>query len=163
MRSSSSRSCSQLLPKLRKIAGVQASASNPASLGVRGFGKPLQFVIQSSASYEEINALADKLVEQLRDNPGLADLDTDMRLNKPEVEVEIDRDRVADLGLDISVIGRTLETLLGGRNVTTFQIGTEQYDVTVALPPDERDIAGNPLAHLRAQRQWRRWCSCRTW
>jgi len=127
-----------LLPKLRKIAGVQASASNPASLGVRGFGKPLQFVIQSSASYEEINALADKLVERLRDNPGLADLDTDMRLNKPEVEVSIDRDRVADLGLDISVIGRTLETLLGGRNVSTFQIGTEQYDVTVALPPDER-------------------------
>jgi multidrug efflux pump len=126
------------LPRLRKIAGVQASASNPASLGVRGFGKPLQIVIQSSASYEEINALADKLVERLRDNPGLADLDTDMRLNKPEVEVAIDRDRVADLGLDISVIGRTLETLLGGRNVSTFQIGTEQYDVTVALPPDER-------------------------
>jgi multidrug efflux pump len=127
-----------LLPKLRKIAGVQASASNPPSLGVRGFGKPLQFVIQSSASYEELNALADRLVEKLKDNPGLADLDTDMRLNKPEVEVEIDRDRVADLGLDISVIGRTLETLLGGRNVSTFQIGTEQYDVTVALPPEER-------------------------
>ena len=130
-----------LLPKLRKIAGVQASASNPPSLGTRGFGKPFQFVIQSSASYEEINALADKLVEKLKDNPGLADLDTDMRLNKPEVEVEIDRDRVADLGLDISVIGRTLETLLGGRNVSTFQIGSEQYDVTVALPPAERASA----------------------
>jgi multidrug efflux pump len=127
-----------LLPKLRKIAGVQASASNPASLGVRGFGKPFQFVIQSSASYEEINDLANQLVERLKDNPGLADLDTDMRLNKPEVEVEIDRDRVADLGLDISVIGRTLETLLGGRNVSSFQIGSEQYDVTVALPPEER-------------------------
>jgi multidrug efflux pump len=127
-----------LSPKLRKIAGVQAFATNPASLGVRGFGKPFQFVIQSSASYEELNALAQKLVEKLKDNPGLADLDTDMRLNKPEVDVEIDRNRVADLGLDISVIGRTLETLLGGRNVTTFQIGSQQYDVTVALPAAER-------------------------
>ena len=127
-----------LLPKLRKVAGVQAFASNPGSLGTRGFGKPFQFVIQSSASYEEINALANQLVERLKDNPGLADIDTDMRLNKPEVEVEIDRNRVADLGLDISVIGRTLETLLGGRNVSTFQIGSEQYDVTVALPPEER-------------------------
>ena len=127
-----------LLPKLRKMAGVQASASNPASLGVRGFGKPLQVVIQSSASYEELDALANRLVERLKDNPGLADLDTDLRLNKPEVEVTIDRDRVADLGLDISVIGRTLETLLGGRNVTTFQIGSEQYDVTVALPAADR-------------------------
>ena len=117
---------------------MQAFASNPGSLGTRGFGKPFQFVIQSSASYEEINALANQLVERLKDNPGLADIDTDMRLNKPEVEVEIDRNRVADLGLDISVIGRTLETLLGGRNVSTFQIGSEQYDVTVALPPEER-------------------------
>jgi multidrug efflux pump len=124
--------------KLRKVAGVQAFATNPASLGTRGFGKPFQFVIQSSAPYEEINALADQLVERLKDNPGLADIDTDMRLNKPGVDVEIDRTRVADLGLDISVIGRTLETLLGGRNVSTFQIGSEQYDVTVALPAAER-------------------------
>jgi multidrug efflux pump len=127
-----------LSPRLRKIPGVQAFATNPASLGVRGFGKPFQFVIQSSASYEELNALAQKLVERLKDNPGLTDLDTDMRLNKPEVDVQIDRNRVADLGLDISVIGRTLETLLGGRNVTKFQIGSQQYDVTVALPPSER-------------------------
>ncbi len=127
-----------MLPQLRKVAGVQVSASNPASLGLRGFGKPFQLVIQSSASYEEINAIANRLVERLRDNPGLADIDTDMRLNKPEVEVTIDRDRVADLGLDVTVIGRTLETLLGGRNVSKFQIGSEQYDVTVALPASER-------------------------
>ncbi len=128
----------RILPKLRGIAGLQASASNPGSLGVRGFGKPFQFVIQSSSSYEELNSIANALVEKLKDNPGLADLDTDLRLNKPEVEVEIDRARVADTGLDISVIGRTLETLLGGRDVSTFQIGSEQYDVTVSLPASER-------------------------
>ena len=128
----------KLLPKLRAIAGIQASASNPASLGVRGFGKPMQFVIQSSASYAELNEIANKLVEKLKDNPGLADLDTDMRLNKPEVQIEIDRARAADLGLDVTVIGRTLETLLGGRNVSTFEIGSEQYDVTVALPAADR-------------------------
>ena len=56
----------KLLPKLRAIAGIQASASNPASLGVRGFGKPMQFVIQSSASYEELNEIANNLVEKLK-------------------------------------------------------------------------------------------------
>jgi multidrug efflux pump len=137
----------RLLPRLRKIAGVQATASNPASLGVRGWGKPFQFVIQSSAPYEEINKLAQALIARLDDNPGFADLDTDLRLNKPEVEVEIDRDRAADMGLDISVIGRTLETLLGGRNVTTFEIGNEQYDVTVTLPPEER-ASPDTLARL---------------
>jgi multidrug efflux pump len=128
----------KILPKLRAIAGIQASASNPASLGVRGAGKPMQFVIQSSASFVELNDIANKLVERLKDNPGLADLDTDLRLNKPEVNVDIDRERAADLGLDVTVIGRTLETLLGGRNVSTFEIGSEQYDVTVALPAAER-------------------------
>jgi multidrug efflux pump len=135
----SQQEVTQLLsPQLRRIAGVQAFATNPASLGVRGFGKPFQFVIQSSTSYEELNELANALAGRLRENPGFTDLDTDMRLNQPEFEVEIDRNRVADLGLDISVVGRTLETLLGGRNVSKFQIGSEQYDVTVALPPAER-------------------------
>ena len=99
---------------------------------------------------------------RLKDNPGLADIDTDMRLNKPEVDVEIDRNRVADLGLDISVIGRTLETLLGGRNVSTFQIGSEQYDVTVALPADER-TSPETLSRIFVKRQGRaRWCSSPT-
>ena len=132
----------KLLPKLRAIAGIQASASNPASLGVRGAGKPMQFVIQSSASYAELDKIASQLVEKLKDNPGLADLDTDLRLNKPEVQIEIDRARAADLGLDVTVIGRTLETLLGGRNVSKFQIGSEQYDVTVALPASDRTSPG---------------------
>jgi multidrug efflux pump len=128
----------RISPKLRDIAGIQVSASNPGSLGARGFGKPLQFVLQSSSSYDELNEVANSLVAKLRDNPGFADLDTDLRLNKPEIEVTIDRERVADAGLDISVIGRTLETLLSGRNVSRFQIGGEQYDVTVALPPEDR-------------------------
>ncbi|MFT3673049.1 efflux RND transporter permease subunit [Aestuariivirga sp.] len=127
-----------VLPKLRAIPGIQASASNPPSLGTRGFGKPFQFVLQSSTSYEDLNAIANKLVERLKDNPGFADLDTDLRLNKPQVEVQIDRARVADAGLDVSVIGRTLETLMSGRNVTKFEIDGEQYDVTVALPPEDR-------------------------
>ena len=128
----------EISPKLRNIAGVQAFASNPPSLGSRGFGKPFQFVLQSSSSYQEIDGVARQLIEKLRDNPGFADLDTDLRLNKPQIEVQIDRERAADAGLDISVIGRTLETLMSGRNVTRFEIDGEQYDVNVALPLNDR-------------------------
>ncbi len=128
----------EISPKLRGIAGVQAFASNPASLGTRGFGKPFQFVLQSSSSYEDLNTVARRLIEKLEDNPGFADLDTDLRLNKPQIEVQIDRARAADAGLDVSVIGRTLETLMSGRNVTRFEIDGEQYDVTVALPVESR-------------------------
>jgi multidrug efflux pump len=128
----------EVAPKLRAIAGVQASAQNPGSLGSRGFGKPFQFVLQSSSSYEDLNTVARSLIEKLEANPGFSDLDTDLRLNKPQIEVNIDRTRAADAGLDISVIGRTLETLMSGRNVTRFEIDGEQYDVTVALPLEER-------------------------
>jgi multidrug efflux pump len=128
----------RISPKLRAIPGVQASASNPPSLGGRGFGKPFQFVLQSSSSYEDLDAVARKLIAELEGNGGFADLDTDLRLNKPQIEVSIDRERAADAGLDISVIGRTLETLLSGRNVTSFEIDGEQYDVTVALPLADR-------------------------
>jgi multidrug efflux pump len=128
----------EISPKLRNIAGVQASASNPSSLGGRGFGKPFQFVLQSSSSYEELNAVAQQLTRKLEATGGFSDLDTDLRLNKPQIEVKIDRERAADAGLDISVIGRTLETLMSGRNVTRFEIDGEQYDVTVALPLAER-------------------------
>jgi multidrug efflux pump len=78
------------------------------------------------------------MVENLDRNPGLTDVDSDLELNKPQVDVSIDRDRVADLKLDVSVIGRTLETMLGGRQVTRFEIGGEQYDVLVQLNATDR-------------------------
>ncbi|WP_256378657.1 efflux RND transporter permease subunit [Nordella sp. HKS 07] len=83
------------------------------------------------------------MLDKLAENPGLTDLDTNLKLNKPQLEVKIDRDRVADLGLDVSVIGRTLETMLGGRQVTRFEIGGEQYDVIVQLDPRERSAPDN--------------------
>jgi multidrug efflux pump len=128
----------QLTPKLRRIVGVQASASNPASLGVRGGGRPVQFVLQSSGSYEQLKAHSDKLLERVESYPGLTNVETDLNLNSPELTVEIDRDKVADLGLDISVIGRTMETLLGGRTVTRYEVDGEQFDVMVQLKAEER-------------------------
>jgi len=128
----------QLTPKLRRIVGVQASASNPASLGVRGGGRPVQFVLQSSGSYEQLKAYSDKLLERVESYPGLTNVETDLNLNSPELTVEIDRDKVADLGLDISVIGRTMETLLGGRTVTRYEVDGEQFDVMVQLKAEER-------------------------
>lgn len=128
----------QLTPKLRRIVGVQASASNPASLGVRGGGRPVQFVLQSSGSYEQLKTYSDKLLERVESYPGLTNVETDLNLNSPELSVEIDRDKVADLGLDISVIGRTMETLLGGRTVTRYEVDGEQFDVMVQLKADER-------------------------
>lgn len=127
-----------LQPKLRRIAGVNAFAINPASLGQRGSSRPIEFVVQTSGTYEELQSYVDKLMERIETWPGLVNVDTDLKLNKPEFRIELDRAKVADLGLDIAVVGRTLETLLGGRQVTRFELDGEQYDVYVQLAAEDR-------------------------
>jgi multidrug efflux pump len=130
----------ELQSKLGRIAGVNAFASNPPSLGQSGgFGsKPVNFVIQSSADYETLRSIADGLVDKLQGNPAIEDVESDLVLTKPELQVTINRDKIADLGLDVAVAGRTLESLLGGRQVTRFEREGEQYDVVVQLAAEER-------------------------
>ena len=70
---------------------------------------------------------------EARTNPGLINVDSDLKLNKPELKVSLDRDKAADSGLEIDTIGRTLETLLGGRQVTRFKQNGKQYDVIVQV------------------------------
>jgi multidrug efflux pump len=132
-----------LQPELRKVAGAQVYARSSGGFGRRGGGRPVEFVIQTSGTYEDLQKYSDTMIERLEQNPGLTDLDTNLKLNKPQLEVKIDRDRVADLGLDVSVIGRTLETMLGGRQVTRFEISGEQYDVIVQLDASERTAPDN--------------------
>jgi multidrug efflux pump len=79
-----------------------------------------------------------QLLAAARTNPGLTNLDSDLRLNKPELKVAIDRDKAADLGIDVEVIGRTLETMLGGRQVTRFKLNGKQYDVMVQVADTAR-------------------------
>ena len=125
-------------PQLRRIPGILAIAQSPGAFGQRGSGRPVEFVIQSGGTYEELQSFVDKMLERAREYPGLESLDTDLKLNTPEFRIEIDRAKVADLGLEVSVVGRTLETLLGGRQVTRFEQNGEQYDVWVQLAAEDR-------------------------
>ena len=128
----------EITPKLRRIVGVQAVTNQQGAFGQRGSGKPVEFVIQTSGTYEQLQEYSDKILERARDYPGLEGLDTDLKLNAPEFRVEIDRAKAADLGLDVTLVGRTLETLLGGRQVTRFEQNGEQYDVYVQLAGEDR-------------------------
>jgi len=120
------------------IPGLLAFATNPQSLGQRAIDKPVSFVLQTSAPYPELEKAVNQLLAAARRNPGLQNLDSDLRLNKPELKVAIDRDKAADLGIDVEVIGRTLETMLGGRQVTRFKLNGKQYDVMVQVAGTER-------------------------
>ncbi|QRM54364.1 efflux RND transporter permease subunit [Sinorhizobium sp. BG8] len=127
-----------LLPSLRRIAGVNAFANNPPSLGTSNNARPIEFVLQSSGTYEELDQLTRRFLDRISDYPGITNVDTDLKLNKPEMSIDIDREKASDLGIDVSVVGRTLETLLGGRQVTRFESDGEQYDVYVQLAASDR-------------------------
>jgi multidrug efflux pump len=110
-----------LFPKLFVIPGLLAFASNPPSLGQSPVDKPVQYVLQSSQPYEVLQAAVDQLTAAARQNPGLQNLDSDLKLNKPQLKVDIDREKAALLGIDVESIGRTVETMLGGQQVTRFK------------------------------------------
>ena len=82
--------------------------------------------------------MVDAVVEKAEAYPGLADVDTDLRLNSPQLDVAVDRDKAAAVGVEIDTLGRTLETLLGGRQVTRFKREGEQYDVVVKISDFDR-------------------------
>jgi multidrug efflux pump len=110
---------------------------NPNSLG-QGFRTPqVQYVIQGN-SYEELDDAIDKILEKTRRSTSIVNADSDLKLNKPQLSVDIDREKAAALGIDVEVIGRTLETLLGGRQVTRFKREGKQYDVIVRLEDKDR-------------------------
>ena len=128
----------ELRPRLAAIPGVLAFPQLPPSLGLRGRSQPINFVIVTSASYEELNEVTEAFLAEARKNPGLLNLDTDLKLNKPELDVQVNRERAADTGVAVETVGRTLETMLGGRQVTRFKRDGEQYDVIVQIEDADR-------------------------
>jgi multidrug efflux pump len=114
--------------KLSDLPGIRAFARMRQGLG-GGTGKPVQFVL-GGPSYEILTEWRDIFVEALEaDNPGLVDIDWDYKETQPQYRIEINYTRAADLGVTVDDIGRTLQTMLGGRRVTTFIEKGEEYDI----------------------------------
>ncbi|MFQ3578120.1 MAG: efflux RND transporter permease subunit, partial [Verrucomicrobiia bacterium] len=110
------------------LPGVRAFPVMRQGFGAR-IQKPVRFVL-GGGSYEELAQWRDILLEKIRaDNPGLEAIDWDYKETNPQLRVEIDYDRAAELGVTTSAIGRTLETMLGSRRVTTYVEDGEEYDV----------------------------------
>jgi len=128
----------EVKPKLFGLPGVLAFTLLPPSLGQNFRSRPVEFVIVTSGSYEELDSALERIVADAQKNPGLQNIDTDLRLNKPEFKVQVDRDRAADAGVAVDTVGRAMETMLGGRQVTRYKQNAEQYDVIVQMLPSDR-------------------------
>ncbi len=122
--------------KLASLPGYRAFSVARRGLG-GGTGKPVEFVLGGS-DYDELARWRDILVARAEENPGLSNLESDYKETKPQLEVMIDRDRAADVGVSIAQIGRTLETMLGYRKVTTYIDRGEEYDVILEGKSDQK-------------------------
>ncbi len=126
--------------RLSDLPGVRAFPVMRQGFGAR-IQKPVQFVI-GGGTYQELAEWRDTLLREIdKNNPGLVGISWDYKETKPQLQVNIDYDRAAELGVTIETIGRTLETLLGSRRVTTYIDAGEEYDVILE---GEREVQRTP-------------------
>ncbi|MDR1063511.1 MAG: efflux RND transporter permease subunit [Azoarcus sp.] len=128
----------EMQPRLNAITGINAFTILPAAFGQSPRTRPVSFVVASSGSWDELARITDAMLDAMRGHSGFMSPDTDLKLTKPELAVSVDRDKAADLGISIDVIGHTLETMLGGRQVTRYKQDAEQYDVMVQVDAGDR-------------------------
>jgi multidrug efflux pump len=120
-----------LLPRLAGLPGVNAFPVTPASLGQGFRERAINYVLVSGDTYPNMSGVAQKFIAEMQKNPGIVQPDSDLQLNKPEIFMDVDRARAADLGVSVDLVARTVETMLGGRAVTRYKRDAEQYDVLV--------------------------------
>lgn len=127
--------------RVGQLPGIRAFPVMRSGL-VRSFGQPVQFVIGGS-TYGQLVEWRNVLLEEARTSGILVRADSDYRETRPQVRVEIDRTRAADLGVSVQQIGRTLETMLGERRVTTYLDRGEEYDVILRAREEDRNSASD--------------------
>ncbi len=138
--------------RLGDLPGVRAFPVMRQGFGAR-IQKPVQFVI-GGGTYEELTEWRDILLAKIRqDSPGLIGVDSDYKETKPQMQVVIDYDRAADLGVTVSNIGRTLETMLGSRRVTTYiDEGQEYYILLEGERKAQRTPSDIQNIYVRSER-----------
>jgi multidrug efflux pump len=124
------------IPDVRVNAFV--SSGNRGGGGGGGGGSPVQIVI-GGPNYEELARWRDIIIARAsEENPRLLRLDSDLRETQPQVLVRVDSDRAASLGVTARSIGSTLQTLMSERQVTTYVVDGEEYDVVLQAKPEQR-------------------------
>jgi multidrug efflux pump len=136
------RSAQEIIEELREkfrteITGGQAFPIAPRPLGQRGGGSGVQLVLQGS-DFNQLQQIGEQMLTAMRASAVFYQPRLDPSPTKPQLEVRIDRAKAADLNVPISEIAATLETLFGGKRVTTFQRGSQEYDVIVQVADEDR-------------------------
>ena len=139
-----------LTEKLAAVPGLRAFIQNPPviNIGGRSSRSEYQFTLQSS-DIEALYQGATALEQRLQEIPGLADVTSDLQIKNPQVQVAIERDRAAALGIDVNQIESALYNAYGARQVSTIYTSNDQYWVVMELLPQyQRDLSAMSLLHI---------------
>ncbi len=125
--------------QLADLTHMKISVEDVPRVSGGGFrASPIQYNIRGT-DLDQLLDVADTMETAMRETPGVVDVNSTYDAGKPEVNVLIDRDRAADLGVSVEELGKAVRTLIGGEEVTKFQEGGESYDVRVRLAEVDRD------------------------
>ena len=123
-----------IMTELQDLPGLQATifASDPLA-GV-GAGQPVQWILKTAGSYEDLAAAADAVVQATRHARSLENVTVDLHMNTPKILVAVDRAAALDVGVPVSTIGATVQSLFGGQRASTFVYRGDIYNVIIELP-----------------------------
>jgi multidrug efflux pump len=128
----------QLATMVRGFTGAQTFVVQDQSIGRRGFGLPVQFVLQAS-SFEKLREVLPRFLSEARANPTFQFVDVNLKFNKPELQVEINRNRARALGVSARDIAQTLQLAYSGQRFDYFIMEGKQYEVIGQVSRDQRD------------------------
>lgn len=134
---------SQLFPKFMKLPGALVFPINPPSLGGSSLSKDVEVVIKSSSNIEEITQVTNSIIEKTKQIPGLINIDSDLLISNPQLNIIFKRDKASDLGVSVADISMSLQVLLSEGKTNDFILGNKQYDVITALYPKYKSIPDN--------------------
>ena len=141
----------EAIGKIVTVPQAVAFPISPQSIRVSSYNKPVQMVIYGS-TYEELEEIQKKIINNLRKNPNLSRIESDYSRNKPEVKLIINKSKAKDLGISTESIGRTLEILYGGKKVTTFnKLGKEYPIILQQYISDRRNKDGISKIFVRSK------------
>ncbi len=125
----------ELRDELTAVTGVQTFPAIISAFGPRG--EQLQFAIVGP-DLRKIGDLSNEMVTRLGQIPGIAKLDNDLKLNLPQVHVDLDRERAAQLGLSAADVAQTLSIMTSGVDIAQFRDGDKRYYIRLQVEPGER-------------------------
>ena len=141
----------EAIGKIVSLPQALAFPISPQSIRVSNYNKPVQMVVYGS-TYEELEEIQTKVIRKLRSNKNLSRLESDYNRNKPEVKLLINKNKAKDLGVSTRSIGETLETLYGGKRITTFnRLGKEYPIIVQQYLSDRRNKEGISKIFVRSE------------